>query len=58
MKADQGMGADAVGQSVMNRRNLDVGFQHAKATHVGTLMPFGEGRQPYHLGRHETLRHP
>lgn len=30
-KADERVGADAVGQSVMNRRNLDVGFQHAKA---------------------------
>ncbi|TQM89562.1 hypothetical protein BD293_4584 [Roseinatronobacter monicus] len=30
-KADQRMGADTVGQSVMNRCDLDVGFQHAKA---------------------------
>ncbi|TQM92683.1 hypothetical protein BD293_1298 [Roseinatronobacter monicus] len=31
-KADQRMGADTVWQPVVNRRNLDVGFQHAKAT--------------------------
>lgn len=31
-KADHGMGADAVGQPVVNRRNLDVGFEHATAS--------------------------
>ncbi|TQM93951.1 hypothetical protein BD293_2606 [Roseinatronobacter monicus] len=30
-KADQRMGADTVWQPVMDRRDLDVGFQHAKA---------------------------
>jgi hypothetical protein len=30
-EADQGVGADAVGQAVVDRRDLDVGFQDAEA---------------------------
>ncbi len=30
-EADHGVGADAIRQTVMHRRNLDVGFQHAEA---------------------------
>jgi len=31
-EADHGVGTDAIRQAVMDRRDLDVGFQHAEAT--------------------------
>ena len=31
-EADHGMGADAIWQAMVDRRDLDVGFQHAEAT--------------------------
>ena len=43
-EADQGMGADAVGQPMMDGRDLDVGFQDAKAAlDVGERLVAGDG---------------
>ena len=43
-KADQRMGADAVGQPMMDRRNLDVGFQHPEsALDIGQRLVAGNG---------------
>jgi hypothetical protein len=51
-EADQGMGADAVRQTVMNRRDLNIGFQHAEAAlNVGKAFVAGDGLCRGEIGR-------
>jgi len=51
-KADKGMGADAVWQAMMNRRDFDVGFQDAEAAlDVGEALAAGDGLRRREIGR-------
>ncbi len=51
-EADESMGADAVWQAMMNRRDLDVGFQNAEAAlNVGEAFVAGDGLRRREVGR-------
>jgi len=58
-EADQGMGPDAIRQAVMDRRDLDVGFQDAEAAlDIGKALVAGNslgGREVESIGQERQL---